>query len=204
MPDSSLKALAFRPKPLVASPQPPALALGPQRILALRQRRHPEPAAILESRIRALVCLRVTNETRNMSKFSYPGFFPCETEWTSRSLTDLVSHLNERYRQPTERRIEAIRGLLSQIGPSGHQRCEGYHRLAKIFRALCETIEEHVWLKDHILGPAVVNVERGLRLDPSASDALCEMIMKPTWKLGGYVTSEGLPFINVSTSPLSS
>jgi iron-sulfur cluster repair protein YtfE (RIC family) len=112
-----------------------------------------------------------------MSKFSYPGFFPCETEWTSRSLTDLVSHLNERYRRPTERRIEAIRGLLSQIGPSGHQRCEGYHRLAKIFCSLCETIEEHVWLKDHILGPAVVNVERGLRLDPGARDALCEMIM---------------------------
>ncbi len=112
-----------------------------------------------------------------MSKLSYPVPFPCETEWTSRCLSDLVSHLNERYRQPTHRRIEAIRSLLSQIGPSDHERREGYHRLRKIFSSLCDTIDEHVWLKDHILCPAIVKVECGLAPDQSTRDALCEMIM---------------------------
>ena len=113
-----------------------------------------------------------------MSKFSYPAQLPCETEWASRSLTELVTHLDQRYRQPTHKRIETIRTLLPQIMPSCDQRREDYHRLATIFTSLCETVEEQVLLKDHILYPAIVKLERGLSsTDQSALDALCEMIM---------------------------
>jgi iron-sulfur cluster repair protein YtfE (RIC family) len=112
-----------------------------------------------------------------MRKFTYPAPFPCEVEWTSRSLEALAAHLNQRYRQPTRRRLEAIQSRLQEITPSGHARRAAHKRLAEAFSSLAETLDEHVWLEDEILCPAIVGVEH----DPDSSDvgarkALCQLI----------------------------
>ena len=94
-----------------------------------------------------------------MTKFTYWTPVPCEIEWASRSLAELVTHLTERYHQPTQRRIQTIASTLAQIVPSTPQRRDAYDRLAIVFTSLCEAIETHAWLVDHILGPVLARVE---------------------------------------------
>src|SRR4029453_18229596 len=105
------------------------------------------------------VLLRVTaarphaTNSRSMANFTYWAPVPCESEWASRSLAALVAYLTERYRQPTQRPKRATPSTLAQIVPSTPQRRDAYDRLAIVFTSLCEAIETHAWLVDHILGP---------------------------------------------------
>jgi hypothetical protein len=104
-------------------------------------------------------------DSRSMAKFTYWAPVPCESEWASRSLTELVACLIHRYRQPTQRRIETITSTLARVLPSTPQRREAYDRLAIVFTSLCEAIETHAWLVDHVLGPALAKMEH----DPAST-----------------------------------
>ena len=111
--------------------------------------------------------------------FSYPAPVPCETEWRSKSLTELVAHLSLCYRQPLRHRLESIRSLLRQGGPFDDEaRRAGYERLANTFERLRGTLDEHVWLEDEVFCPAVARVEYSVRpADPRAREALCMLVM---------------------------
>jgi iron-sulfur cluster repair protein YtfE (RIC family) len=104
---------------------------------------------------------------------------PCEGEWTSKSLTELVAHLSQRYRQPLQQRLESIRSLLRQGGPFDDEtRQADYDRLANSFERLRGTLDEHVWLEDEVLCPAVARVEYCVGAsDPRAREALCMLVM---------------------------
>jgi iron-sulfur cluster repair protein YtfE (RIC family) len=105
-----------------------------------------------------------------MMKFNYWMPSPCEDEWASRSLAELVVYLTRRYRQPTQR-MEAIAAVLPDFVPSCLQRRAAFHRLASVFTSLCEAMETHVWLVDQILSPAIIRVERtrNRRTSPTAT-----------------------------------
>lgn len=113
-----------------------------------------------------------------MRSYSYPAPGPCDAEWSSRSLTELVAHLNLRYRQPLRRRLESIRSLLRQGGPLDDEaRRADYEHLANSFERLRGTLDEHVWLEDEVLCPAVARVEYSIgAADPRAREALCMLV----------------------------
>jgi len=126
--------------------------------------------------------------SRTMVNVTYPVDIPCESEWGLRSLVELVAHLTQWYRQPMHRRIEAIASALLRIRPSIPQRDEAYHRVAALFTSLRKAIDDHCWLEDQILCPAIIAVEQsrsaqGRRshdlesTEPSDREALCHLIL---------------------------
>ena len=66
-----------------------------------------------------------------------PTRTPCETEWASKSLTELVAHLSQRYRRPLRERLESIRSTLAQGGLFNDEaRRADYDHLASSFERL--------------------------------------------------------------------
>jgi iron-sulfur cluster repair protein YtfE (RIC family) len=114
-----------------------------------------------------------------MRNYSYPTSMPCEDEWTSKSLTELVAHLSQRYRQPLQQRLESIRSLLRQDEPTDDDaRRAGYDQLASSFERLRGALDEHTWLEDEVLCPAVAKVEYSVGAsDPRAREALSMLVM---------------------------
>jgi len=114
----------------------------------------------------------------NMNTYSYPAQTPCEPEWRSKSLTELVAHLNQRYRRPLQQRLESIRSLLGQgVSCEGDNRRDEHERLANSFERLRGTLDEHAWLEDEVLCPAVARVEYCIGAsDPRAREALCMLV----------------------------
>jgi iron-sulfur cluster repair protein YtfE (RIC family) len=113
-----------------------------------------------------------------MHTYSYPTRTPCETEWSSKSLTELVAYLNQHYRRPLKQRLESIRSLLGQEASfeDDGQRAD-YERLANSFERLRGTLDEHAWLEDEVLCPAVARVEYCIGAsDPRAREALCMLV----------------------------
>jgi iron-sulfur cluster repair protein YtfE (RIC family) len=109
---------------------------------------------------------------------TYPASAPCEPEWSSRSLTELVAFLSQRYRRVIQERIDAVASLLQEIRLSDQERFTAYQHVAAVFRSLREAITEHVWLEDEILCPAIVKVEYDLAsTHEGAREAFNEMIL---------------------------
>jgi iron-sulfur cluster repair protein YtfE (RIC family) len=113
-----------------------------------------------------------------MNTYTYPTQTPCETEWSSKSLTELVAYLNQHYRRPQQQRLESIRSLLGReasFEDDGRQ--ADYERLANSFERLRGTLDEHAWLEDEVLCPAVARVEYSIgAADPRAREALCMLV----------------------------
>ena len=107
-------------------------------------------------------------------KYSVP---PCEREWESRSLAELVAYVTHRYRQPTRQRIDAVASALPRVVSSTPQPREAYDRVETVFTSLREAIETHVWLVDGILCPAIVASEHDpASTNQSVREALCRKI----------------------------
>ena len=83
----------------------------------------------------------------------------CESEWTSRSLTQLAGHLSAHYRYPTQKRLNTICELLSQPTSPGHAHEATYSRLITAFHALRLHVESHMRIEDDLLFPLVAAVE---------------------------------------------
>ena len=115
-----------------------------------------------------------------MRNYTYPTPLPCQTDWASRPLTELVTHLSRTYRRATRHRTHAITVRLRQMRPFEHDvRHAELARLAYTFGLLDDGIEEHLWLEDDVLCPAIVKLERpGSFLDSGACEALCQMVIK--------------------------
>jgi iron-sulfur cluster repair protein YtfE (RIC family) len=113
-----------------------------------------------------------------MNTYSYPAQRPCETEWSSKSLTELVAYLNQHYRRPQQQRLESIRSLLGREASfEDDGRRADYERLANSFERLRGTLDEHAWLEDEVLCPAVARVEYSIgAADPRAREALCMLV----------------------------
>jgi len=123
-----------------------------------------------------------------MVKISYPVHIPCESEWGSRSLVELLAHLTQWYRQPTHLRLKAISSALARIESSIPERRESYHWLTAVFTGLCRAIDDHTWLEDQILHPAIAKVEQSRSAEggphhepaltnPKERDGLCHLIV---------------------------
>jgi iron-sulfur cluster repair protein YtfE (RIC family) len=118
------------------------------------------------------------NALPDMHTYSYPTRTPCDPEWSSKSLTELVAYLNQRYRRPLQQRLESIRSLLGQEASfeNGDRRA-AYERLGNSFERLRGTLDEHAWLEDEVLCPAVARVEYCIgAADPRAREALCMLV----------------------------
>jgi iron-sulfur cluster repair protein YtfE (RIC family) len=126
----------------------------------------------------ALPVARGGKRLQDMHTYSYPTRTPCETEWSSKSLTELVAYLNQRYRRPLQQRLESIRSLFGQEASfEDDGRRADYERLANSFERLRGTLDEHAWLEDEVLCPAVARVEYCIGAsDPRAREALCMLV----------------------------
>ena len=126
----------------------------------------------------ALPVARGGKRLQDMHTYSYPGRTPCETEWSSKSLTELVAYLNQHYRRPQQQRLESIRSLFGQEASfEDDGRRADYERLANSFERLRGTLDEHAWLEDEVLCPAVARVEYCIGAsDPRAREALCMLV----------------------------
>jgi iron-sulfur cluster repair protein YtfE (RIC family) len=86
-----------------------------------------------------------------------PGLF--DREWISRTLTELISHLGERYRHATERRLNAIGlALGAAAAPPGAPE-QALTDLRAAFAALDEHIGAHAKLEFDLLFPAIIALE---------------------------------------------
>src|SRR5215203_7213894 len=114
-----------------------------------------------------------------MRNYTYPSPGPCDPEWTSRSLTELVTHLSVTYRRATRQRIDVIRVLLRRVWPFDEgPRHADLGRLANIFDLLDDAVDQHIWLEADVLCPAIVRLERpGTIFEAGACDALRQMVM---------------------------
>jgi iron-sulfur cluster repair protein YtfE (RIC family) len=126
----------------------------------------------------ALPVARGGKRLQDMHTYSYPTRTPCETEWSSKSLTELVAYLNQRYRRPLQQRLESIRSLFGQEASfEDDGRRADYERLGNSFERLRGTLDEHAWLEDEVLCPAVARVEYSIGAsDPRAREALCMLV----------------------------
>ncbi len=113
----------------------------------------------------------------------YPTLFPtptpCEPEWASKSLTELVAHLSQRYRRPLQERLESIRATLAQGDLFDDDDRRGDRDgLANSFERLRAVLDEHAWLEEEVLCPAVARVEYCVgAADPRAHEALSMLVM---------------------------
>jgi iron-sulfur cluster repair protein YtfE (RIC family) len=85
---------------------------------------------------------------------------PCAPEWASRSLTQLIAHLTDRYRSSTAQRFDEIEAMLLEEPrwSEGTSRA-AFDRLVGVVRQLDEMVHAHMLLEDHVLHPLVVAAE---------------------------------------------
>ena len=114
-----------------------------------------------------------------MSTFMYPARVRCEPEWASQSLTTLKAHLSQRYRRPIRQRMEEVSLAFPEVWP-----CEGdspngaRERLANELTLLRNTLDEHVWLEDEVLCPAIARLEDLIEpADSRTRDGLYRLVM---------------------------
>jgi iron-sulfur cluster repair protein YtfE (RIC family) len=84
----------------------------------------------------------------------------CESEWRSRSLTELIAHISPTYHEPIRARLTAIRELALRASQTPELReSASVARLAHLASALRQTVEAHTWSEEDILFPAIVAAE---------------------------------------------
>jgi iron-sulfur cluster repair protein YtfE (RIC family) len=84
----------------------------------------------------------------------------CTCEWASRSLTELIAHLTDRYRSATAQHFEEIEAmLLAEPSWTTGASQAAFDHLLDVLRRLDEMVHAHSLLEDHVMHPLVVAVE---------------------------------------------
>jgi iron-sulfur cluster repair protein YtfE (RIC family) len=84
---------------------------------------------------------------------------PADREWTSRTLTELIAHIGERYRRPTELRLDAVgRALADASAPPGRLR-DTLDALRRTFVELDERVGAHMKNEYDLLFPTIIALE---------------------------------------------
>ena len=82
-----------------------------------------------------------------------------ETEWISRTLTELIAHIGERYRRATERRLDAVGLALSEASAPPGPLESALTCLRETFIALDEQVGAHMKIEFDLLFPTIIALE---------------------------------------------
>ena len=99
-----------------------------------------------------------------------------DREWISRTLTELIAHIGERYRREIERRIDAVGLALEEASaPAGPLEC-ALTRLREAFAALDEHVGAHTKVEFDLLFPTIIALEHPQVLAVRQPAALVERL----------------------------
>jgi iron-sulfur cluster repair protein YtfE (RIC family) len=99
-----------------------------------------------------------------------------DREWISRTLTELIAHIGERYRRENERRFDAVGLALAEArAPDGPLEA-ALTRLRDTFAALDEHVGAHTKVEFDLLFPTIIALEHPQVLEVRQPAALVERL----------------------------
>lgn len=99
-----------------------------------------------------------------------------DREWISRTLTELIAHLGERYRRETERRLDAVGLALAEASAQNGPLDCVLTRLREAFAALDEQVGAHTKVECDLLFPTIIALEHPQVLAVRQPAALVERL----------------------------
>ena len=84
---------------------------------------------------------------------------PVDREWTSRTLTELIAHIGERYRRATDRRLDAVGLALAEASAPPGPLEPVLTRLRETFAELDEHVGAHMKIEFDLLFPTIIALE---------------------------------------------
>ena len=91
-----------------------------------------------------------------------------DVDWSTRSLTSLVSHIQARFHRPLEEEIPRLRAMVDKVVSRHGARLPHLAQLQATFAALQAELLEHMKKEDAVLFPAIVALESGAASGRSA------------------------------------
>ena len=82
-----------------------------------------------------------------------------DREWISRTLTELIAHIGERYRRETEHRLDAVGMALAEASAPDGPLDGALTRLREAFVALDEQVGAHTKVEFDLLFPTIIALE---------------------------------------------
>ena len=82
-----------------------------------------------------------------------------DREWISRTLTELIAHIGERYRRETERRLDAVGLALAEASAPDGPLDGALTRLREVFAVLDEQVGAHTKVEFDLLFPTIIALE---------------------------------------------
>jgi iron-sulfur cluster repair protein YtfE (RIC family) len=101
-----------------------------------------------------------------------------DREWISRTLTELIAHIGERYRRATERRLDAVGLALAEASAPPRPLQSVVSRLREMFAALDEQVGAHMKIEFDLLFPTIIALEHPQVLAARQSAAFVERLAR--------------------------